>query len=284
MNSSSPRSMFPSFLVKCDRRTNLKTVTSVHSLRFCFRVSPMDPLVRPEFLLLQDRSLEEHTRLFLFVANTTSYQDNACCAFNDSSLNTACRALLSEVGPREDFAAFVEWTSAQPTFSPLLPAPRRCPPVPPPRRYPPSHPPTPASSTAVVWQPLYSPSAHHQCGVSLAGLPSCSVAMVGVSLDSASEARTLPRPIDPPAPPWLLAPSSPPWPICPLAPPGSLVPPAPPWSGVDHPTPWDSSGCASSLWFRQAPSSPQLLLSPLSLRLHRSHLDSHLRLGPPDPL
>ncbi len=40
-----------------------------------------------------------------------------------------------------------------------------------------------------------------------------------------------------------------------------------------------SSGCTSSLWFRQAPSSPQLLLSPLSLWLHRGHLDSHLRLG-----
>ncbi len=113
MNSSSPCFVFPSFLIKCDRRTDLKIVTSVHSLCFCFRVSPMDPLVRPEFLLLQDRSLEDHTRLFLFVANTTSYQDNARCAFYDSSLNTACRALLSEVGPREDFAAFVEWTLAR---------------------------------------------------------------------------------------------------------------------------------------------------------------------------
>ncbi len=52
----------------------------------------------------------EHTRLFLFVANATGYQDDARCAFYDASLNTACRALLSEDGPQEDFAAFMEWT------------------------------------------------------------------------------------------------------------------------------------------------------------------------------
>ncbi len=44
------------------------------------------------------------------LANTTSYPDDALCSFYDASLNTACRALSSEDGPREDFAAFVEWT------------------------------------------------------------------------------------------------------------------------------------------------------------------------------
>ncbi len=53
----------------------------------------------------------------------------------------------------------------------------------------PALPPTPASSTAVVWQPLCSPSAHHLCGASSARLPSSSVAVVGVSLDSASSLR-----------------------------------------------------------------------------------------------
>ncbi len=76
----------------------------------------MDPLVRPEFLLLLlqqgDRSLEDHTRLFLCVANATSYPDDVLCTFYDASLNTASRALSSEDGPREDFAAFVEWTLA----------------------------------------------------------------------------------------------------------------------------------------------------------------------------
>ncbi len=57
----------------------------------------MDPLIRPEFLLLLleqgDRSLEDHTRLFLLLANATSYPDNALCSFYDASLNTASRAL-----------------------------------------------------------------------------------------------------------------------------------------------------------------------------------------------
>ncbi len=73
----------------------------------------MDPLVRPKFLLLLleqgDRSLEDHTRLFLCVANATSYPGDVLCSFYDASLNTASRALSSEDGPREDFT-FVEWT------------------------------------------------------------------------------------------------------------------------------------------------------------------------------
>ncbi|KAL0173840.1 hypothetical protein M9458_029808, partial [Cirrhinus mrigala] len=39
--------------------------------------------------------------------------------------------------------------------------------------------------------------------------------------------QTPPRPVNPAAPPWLLAPFSLPWPGSTLAPPGSLVPPAP---------------------------------------------------------
>ncbi|KTF87732.1 hypothetical protein cypCar_00046815, partial [Cyprinus carpio] len=62
-----------------------------------------------------------------------------------------------------------------------------------------------------------------------------------LTLPPASKLCTPPRPVDPSAPPWLLAHSSTPWPISPLAPPGSLVPPALPWSGVDHPAPWDST-------------------------------------------
>ncbi len=58
------------------------------------------------------RSLEDHTRLFLCVANTTSYPDDTLCSFYDASLNAASRALSSEDGPRENFAAFVEWTLA----------------------------------------------------------------------------------------------------------------------------------------------------------------------------
>ncbi len=118
-----------SFLAPC----SLRTVTEGHTdnsylcvfppflfivfTQFLFPFCvPMDPLVRPEFLLLLleqgDRSLEDHTRLFLCVANATSYPDDALCSFYDASLNTASRALSSEDGPREDFAAFVEWTLA----------------------------------------------------------------------------------------------------------------------------------------------------------------------------
>ncbi len=77
----------------------------------------MDPLIQPKFLLLMleqgDRYLEDHTRLFLMLANATSYPDDAICAFYDASLNTTCRALSSEDGPREDFATYVEWTLAR---------------------------------------------------------------------------------------------------------------------------------------------------------------------------
>ncbi|KAK2881484.1 hypothetical protein Q8A67_018752 [Cirrhinus molitorella] len=38
------------------------------------------------------------------------------CSFYDASLNTVCRALSSEDGPRADFSAFVEWTLARNGF------------------------------------------------------------------------------------------------------------------------------------------------------------------------
>ncbi len=98
--------------------------------------------------------------------------------------------------------------------------------------------------------------------------PSASWLEDPLSPPPASESRTLPRPFNPAAPPWLLAPSSPPWLVSPPAPPGSLVPPP--------------------LWLCQAPPSLWLHLGPLSLWLPDPHLClgrlSHLlRLGPPDP-
>ncbi|KAI2665753.1 IgA FC receptor [Labeo rohita] len=77
----------------------------------------MDPLLRPEFILLRleqgDLPLEGYTVLFQLVAHATSYPDDALCAFYDASLNASCRAPSSEDGPRADFAAFVEWTLAR---------------------------------------------------------------------------------------------------------------------------------------------------------------------------
>ncbi len=115
-------------------------------------LSLMDPLLRPEFLLLLleqgERSLEDHTRLFLALAHTTSYLDDMLCSFYDASLNTASRALSSEDGPREDFAV-LEWTLAR-HGSPFTlcpegdlasatpePAPPERPPVPTPSKLPP---------------------------------------------------------------------------------------------------------------------------------------------------
>ncbi|KAI2650129.1 Opioid growth factor receptor [Labeo rohita] len=77
----------------------------------------MDPLLRPEFILLRleqgELPLEGHTIMFQLIAHTTSYPDDALCAFYDASLNASCRAPSSEDGPRADFAAFVEWTLAR---------------------------------------------------------------------------------------------------------------------------------------------------------------------------
>ncbi len=47
-----------------------------------------------------------------------------------------------------------------------------------------THPPAPASSTAVVWQPLCSTSTHHLFSVSTTGLPVCIVGMAGEPLVS----------------------------------------------------------------------------------------------------
>ncbi len=94
----------------------------VSTLRFCFRFSqcvlfplcvfPMDPLLRPEYLLhlLEQgaRSLEGHARLFLVLPNLSSYPDGALCAFYDASLNSSYRSQSSEDGPRADFAYFVQ--------------------------------------------------------------------------------------------------------------------------------------------------------------------------------
>ncbi len=107
-----------------------------------------------------------------------------------------------------------------------------------------THPPAPASSTTVVWQPLCSPSAHHLFGASTVGLHRWCRWRIPCWRDS-GESQTPPGPVDPAAPPLLLAPSSPLWPISPLAPPGSLVPPALPWSVVDHLSPQNSTPLAA---------------------------------------
>lgn len=61
-----------------------------------FSVVPlMDAFTHPEYLLLLleqgERSLEDHARLFLLLANTTGYPDEALCSFYDASLIPASR-------------------------------------------------------------------------------------------------------------------------------------------------------------------------------------------------
>ncbi|KAL0170438.1 hypothetical protein M9458_035034, partial [Cirrhinus mrigala] len=91
-----------------------------------------------------------------------------------------------------------------------------------------------------------SPSAHPQLTICAVGSPQVCQSPLPLWLEDllspplASESWTLPRPVDPTAPPWLLAPSSPPEPVSPPAPPGSIVPLAPPWSVINH-MPQDST-------------------------------------------
>ncbi len=124
MYSSSPRSWLPCSCVKRDRKTDPNSNLGVYP-PFCFHFYsvfsfhcfPMDPFFRPEFLLLLleqgDKSLEDHTRPFLMLANATCYPDGTLYSFYNASLNTTCRALSSEDDPRGDFAAYVEWTLAR---------------------------------------------------------------------------------------------------------------------------------------------------------------------------
>ncbi len=101
-----------------------QTVISESTLRFVFHFFlsvflfllcfPIDPLLRPEYLLLLleqgERSLEGHTRLFLVLASLTTYPDNALCVLYNASLNSLNRTPSSEDGPQANFATFVEWT------------------------------------------------------------------------------------------------------------------------------------------------------------------------------
>lgn len=75
----------------------------------------MDPFSCPRYLLLLLEQVERYLlrRLFLEVANYTSYPDDLLCSFYGASLNTACRVQSSEDGPQECFTTFVEWVLAR---------------------------------------------------------------------------------------------------------------------------------------------------------------------------
>ncbi len=123
---------------------------------------------------------------------------------------------------------------------------QKYPPVPDPRKCPPTHPllPSPPLSSG-------SPPARPQPPICIMRAPwVCHPpASPGLEYPSpsppASSAWTPPQPVDPAAPPRLLAPLPPPSPVDPPAPPGSLIPPAPPWLGVDPPLPLEASPLAA---------------------------------------
>ncbi|KAL0177682.1 hypothetical protein M9458_026576, partial [Cirrhinus mrigala] len=70
-----------------------------------------DPAVLILLLEQGDRSLEDHTKDFVFLANYTHYPDNCLCSFYFAGLNTTTRVQLSGEGPRESLATYVEWVS-----------------------------------------------------------------------------------------------------------------------------------------------------------------------------
>ncbi len=56
-----------------------------------------------------DRPLEAHTLDFIQLACLTHYPDRSLCVFYYTSLSERSKARVPAGGPKEDFAAFVEW-------------------------------------------------------------------------------------------------------------------------------------------------------------------------------
>ncbi len=118
MNSSSPRSVFPYCLVKCDRRTDQKQLplrlpSVLFTLLPQFFISVVFPDGSPPPARIPPPPAGAGGPISRGpYPPVPDYPDDALCSFYDASLNAASRALSSEDGPREDFAAFVEWTLA----------------------------------------------------------------------------------------------------------------------------------------------------------------------------
>ncbi len=95
-----------------------------------------------------------------------------------------------------------------------------------------------------------------------------------------SVAPASPHPFIPPAPSGSFIPSADPLSSVAPAPPHPFIPPAPSGSFIPSAAPLSSVALASPRPFiPPAPSSPRLILSPLSLRLHRFLPDSRLRVS-----
>ncbi|XP_073676889.1 uncharacterized protein [Garra rufa] len=71
-----------------------------------------DPNVFIILLKQGNRSLEDHTRDFVFYAPFTHYPDSCLCTFYRAGLNIAAKSQLSGEGPRESIADYIEWVLA----------------------------------------------------------------------------------------------------------------------------------------------------------------------------
>ncbi|KAL0190994.1 hypothetical protein M9458_013692 [Cirrhinus mrigala] len=72
----------------------------------------MDPTVLLIILKQGERSLEDHTRDYIFLAEHSHFPDSSLCKFYYTGLNTTTKALLSGEGPQESLPDYIEWVLA----------------------------------------------------------------------------------------------------------------------------------------------------------------------------
>ncbi|KAL0163502.1 hypothetical protein M9458_039255, partial [Cirrhinus mrigala] len=72
----------------------------------------MDPTVLLILLKQGERSLEDHTRDYIFLAEHSHFPDSSLCTFYRAGLNTTTKGLLSGEGPRESLPDYIEWVLA----------------------------------------------------------------------------------------------------------------------------------------------------------------------------
>ncbi|KAL0192002.1 hypothetical protein M9458_010298, partial [Cirrhinus mrigala] len=72
----------------------------------------MDPTVLLILLKQGERSLEDHTRDYIFLAEHSHFPDSSLCTFYRAGLNTTAKGLLSGEGPRESLPDYIEWVLA----------------------------------------------------------------------------------------------------------------------------------------------------------------------------
>ncbi|KAI2649271.1 Transcription elongation factor spt5 [Labeo rohita] len=72
----------------------------------------MDPTVLLIIMKQGERSLEDHTRDYIFLAEHSHFPDSSLCTFYCAGLNTTTKGLLSGEGPQESLPDYIEWVLA----------------------------------------------------------------------------------------------------------------------------------------------------------------------------